>query len=71
MKPIFTPYDSSIKLKKNLSKGTSSYKYSQIIGSFLHLTNFSRPGIVYAVGRLGRYNNIPNHSHWIALERVF
>jgi len=37
----------------------------------LNLTNFSRPDIAYAVGRLGRYTNIPDHSHWIALERVF
>ena len=70
-KHVFTPYDSSIKLKKNLSKGISSHKYSQIIDSLLHLTNFSRPDIAYAVGRLGRYTNNPDHSHWIALERVF
>jgi len=41
-KHIFTPYDSSIKLKKNLSKRISSHKYSQSIGSLLHLTNFFR-----------------------------
>jgi len=41
-KHAFTPYDSSIKLKKNLSKGFSSHKYSQSISSLLHLTNFSR-----------------------------
>ena len=43
VKHICTPYDSSMKLKKNLSKGISSHKYSQSIGSLLHLTNFSRP----------------------------
>ena len=41
-KHVFTPYDSPIKLKKNLSKEISSHKYSQIISSLLHLTNFSR-----------------------------
>ena len=41
-KHALTPYDSSIKLKKNLSKGISSHKYSQSIVSLLHLTNFSR-----------------------------
>jgi len=71
VKYVSTPYDSSIKLKKNLSEGISSSKYSQMIGSLLHLTNFSRLGIAYAVGRLGRYTNNPNNSHWIALERVF
>jgi len=71
VKPVSTPYVSSIKLKKNLSKGISSHKYSQIIGSLLHLTNFSRPDIAYAVGRLGRYTNNPGDSNWTALERIF
>ena len=65
------PYDSSIKLKRNLSEGIFSHKYSQIIGSLLHLTNFSRSDIVYIVGRLGRYTNNLDYPHWIALERVF
>ena len=51
------------KLKKNLSKGISAHKYSQIIGSLLHLINFSRPNIAYAIGRLGRYTINPDHSH--------
>ena len=33
-KHTFTPYDSSMKLKKNLSKGIYSHKYSQSIGFF-------------------------------------
>jgi len=65
-----TPYDSSIKLKE-LSEGISSHKYSQIIGSLLHLTNFSRPDIAYAIGTMGRYTHNPDHSHWIALEKDF
>jgi len=52
VKHVSTPYDSSIKLKKNFSKGISAHKYSQIIGSLLYLTNFFRPNIAYAVGRL-------------------
>ena len=52
VKLISTPFDSSIELKKNLSKRISSHKYSQIIDSLLHLTNFSRPHIAYVVGRL-------------------
>ena len=62
---------SFIKLNKNLSKGISSHKYYQIIGSLLNLTNFSRPKIIYAIGRLRKYTNNPNHSHWTALEMVF
>ena len=71
VKLISTPFDSSIELKKNLSKRISSHKYSQIIDSLLHLTNFYRPDIAYVVGRLERYTNSSDHSHWIGLEGVF
>jgi len=71
VKHVSTPYNSSIKLKEKLNKEFFSHKYSQIIGSLLHLSNFSRLDIAYAVGRLGRYTNNPDHSHWIALEIVF
>ena len=63
VKHVSTPYDSSIKLKKKLSKGSSSHKYSQIIGSLLHLTNFSKSNIAYTVDRLGRYTHNLDHSH--------
>ena len=71
VKPVLTPFNPSIKLKKNLGEGISFHKYSQIIGSLLHLTNFSRPDIAYAAGRLGKYTHNLDHSHWTALEWVF
>ena len=52
VKHVFAPNDSSIELKKSLSKFIFSHKYSQIIGSMLHLTNFSRLDIAHGVGRL-------------------
>ena len=71
VKPVLMPFDPSIKLKKKLGEGISSNKHSQIIGSLLHLTIFSRPDIAYAVGRLEKYTHNHDHSHWTALERVF
>lgn len=41
---------------------------SQIIGSILHLTNFSRPNITYVIGRLGKYTQNLDHFHWIIRE---
>jgi len=35
------------------------------------LTNFSKPDIVYIIGRLEKYIHYPNHSHWTVLKNVF
>ena len=48
----------------------SQSEYAQIIGSLMHLMNYTRPDIAYAVGRLSRYTHCPNKDHWIALYRV-
>jgi len=68
--PFSTHFDPTISLKKNKGASVSQYKYSQIIGSLLHLMNHTRPDIACAVGRLGRYTCSPNISHWTTLERV-
>lgn len=45
-------------------------KYAQIIGSLMHLMNFTRPDIAYAVCRLNIYTHNPNKEHWSALMRL-
>jgi hypothetical protein len=69
-KSVSTPYDSNSHLKKNKGDPVDQTQYAQIIGSLLHLMNFSRPDIAYAVGRLSRYTHNPNQDHWEALARV-
>jgi len=54
-KPISTPYDSSIPLKKNTGEPMSQLEYSQLIGSLLYIFNKTRPDISHAVGKLSRY----------------
>ena len=44
--------------------------YAQIIGSLIHLMNFSRPDIAYAVCRLNRSTHNPNNDHCNALARL-
>jgi len=62
-KPIFTPYDSSIALKKNKGEHVSQLKYSQLIGSLLYISNRTRSDISYAVGRLCRYTGNSSREH--------
>jgi len=59
-KPISTPYDSSITLKKNTGEPVSQLKYSQLIGSLFYISNRIRPDISYAVGRLSRVTLVEN-----------
>ena len=45
-------------------------EYAQIIGSLMHLMNFSRPDIAYEVCRLSRYTHNPINNHCNALARL-
>ena len=68
--PVSTPYDANSQLKKNKSDAVGQLEYAQIIGSLMHLMNFTRPDIAYAVCRLSRYTQNPNHEHWAAIIRL-
>ena len=65
--PVSTPYDSNSRLKKKKGDVVDQLKYAQIIGSLMHLMNFTRPDIAYAVCILSRYIENPNHEHWAAI----
>lgn len=46
---VSTPYDGSIHLRKNKDQSVSQSEYAQIIGSLMHLMNYTRPDIAYDV----------------------
>ncbi|KAJ9684091.1 hypothetical protein PVL29_016537 [Vitis rotundifolia] len=69
-KPVSTPYDPSLQLKKNRELSVAQIEYAQILGSLMYLMNYTRPDIAYAVGRLSRYTQSPNQDHWTAIRRV-
>ena len=62
-KPVSTPYDANTHLMKNRDDHIGQSEYAQIIGSLMHLTNFSRLSIVYAVCRLSKYTHNYNNDH--------
>ena len=60
VKPMSTPYDANTHLMKNRGDHVGQAEYAHIIGSLMHLMNFSRLDIEYAVCRLSRYTHNPN-----------
>jgi hypothetical protein len=69
-KPVSTPYDPSLILRKNKRIMRDQLRYSQIIGSLMYLASATRPDISYAVSKLSRFVSNPGDDHWHALERV-
>jgi hypothetical protein len=65
-----TPYDPSLKLRKNRGQEIDQLKYSQIIGSLMYLAGATRSDISFAVSKLSRFTSNPGSDHWYALERV-
>ena len=63
-----TLYDANTHLMKNQGDPMGQAEYAQIIGSLIHLMNFSGPDIAYAVCRLSRYTHNPNNDHWSAFS---
>ena len=49
-----TPYDANTHLMKNRGDFVGQAEYAQIIGSVMHLMNFSKLEIAYAVCKLSR-----------------
>ena len=63
VKPVSTPYDANTYLMKNRGYPLNQAEYAQIIESLMHLMNFSRLDIAYAMCKLSRYTHNPNNDH--------
>ncbi|XP_075108911.1 uncharacterized protein LOC142180744 [Nicotiana tabacum] len=70
LRRMSTPFDANSQLKKNNGDLVAQSKYVHSIGSLMHLINFTRPDIAYAVCRLSRYTYNPNKEYWSALARL-
>lgn len=70
-KPLLTPLSTATKLTKDgESLDTSTYGYSQLIGSLMYISVCTRPDISQAVGALARYMATPTVTHWQAANGV-
>ncbi|GJR26863.1 retrovirus-related pol polyprotein from transposon TNT 1-94 [Tanacetum coccineum] len=70
-RPVVTPFDPKVQLKKNKGQSVSQLQYTQVLGSLLYIMNCTRPDLAYNVSRLSRYSHNPGRDHWDALVRVF
>ncbi|GKC35797.1 retrovirus-related pol polyprotein from transposon TNT 1-94 [Tanacetum coccineum] len=69
-RPVVTPFDPKVQLKKNKRKSVSQLQYTQVLGSLTYIMNCTRPDLAYSVSRLSRYSHNPGRDHWDALVRM-
>ncbi|GKC36307.1 BRCT domain-containing protein [Tanacetum coccineum] len=69
-RPVVTPFDPKVQLKKNKGQSVSQLQYTQVLGSLMYTMNYTRPYLVYSVSRLSQYSHNPGRDHWDALTRV-
>jgi hypothetical protein len=62
-KPSPTPYDPSLKLRKNRGKGIDQLRYSQIISSLMYLVGATRPDISFATIKLSKFTSNLGNAH--------
>ena len=70
-KEVNTPFDPSLKLKKNSGRVMAQLEYASAIGCLMYLMQSTRPDIAFAVSKLSRFTSNPSVEHWKAIGRVF
>ena len=72
-KPVYTPLDAKVVLKKAINKSElhpDNELYRSIIGSIMYAAQLCRPDVMHAVCRLSRYLNEPTNIHMTQAKRV-
>nr|GEU49875.1 hypothetical protein [Tanacetum cinerariifolium] len=68
--PVSTHLNTCEKLMPNRGPAVSQLEYSRVIGCLMYAMTYTRPDIVFAVGKLSRYTSNPGTQHWQAIQRV-
>ncbi|GJZ93962.1 retrovirus-related pol polyprotein from transposon TNT 1-94 [Tanacetum coccineum] len=69
-RPVVTPFDLKVQLKKNKGQSVSELQSTQVLGSLIYIMNCTRPDLAYSISRLSRYSHNPSRNNWGALVRV-
>ena len=70
-KEVNTPFDPSLKLKKNSGRVMAQLEYASAIGCLMYLMQCTRSDIAFTVSKLSRFTSNPSVEHWKAICRVF
>jgi hypothetical protein len=74
--PRTLPLDPNIKLTKYLLDvlhivvPESEFSYMKVVGTLLHLVNYTRPYLAHTVGLLCRFNFVPGPLHIVAARCI-
>ena len=63
IKDTNTPFDSSVKLKKNDGRGMAQLEYASAIGSLMYAKQCTRADISFEISKLSRFTSNPSVEH--------
>ena len=64
-RPTYTPLVPGTTLVKlTYTSGCAQHPLAEVVGELMHVRICTRPGIMYAVGMLGRHSTTPDSTHW-------
>lgn len=70
-KPVSTPIVCDSEYENLKHTRLADYSYRSAIGSLMHLANYTRPDIAFAVHYLARYQQKPEPIHFVMVKRIF
>lgn len=69
-KPVSTPMENKLRLRKGVEELITSKPYRELIGCLMYASLTTRPDISAAVNYFSQFQSCPNEVHWVHLKRV-
>lgn len=69
-KPISTPMECRLRLKKGEESMRTDKPYRELVGCLMYVTLTSRPDLCAAVNYFSQFQSCPTEEHWVHLKRI-
>lgn len=69
-KPVATPMECRLKLKRGMETERTTQPYRELIGCLAYVAQSSRPDLCAAVNLLSQYQSCPTNEHWGYVKRI-